>query len=202
MNNFVELHRLNINLAIELLRCALQRRGADLDPLRHSLAFTLGYRANSDGNPATLLFIRKIELVEGNPGAEETQVAREGADGHRDSAPPAGEPRLEVVFRGGGASVSAWTTLMPIDPVDKLVLALYSMDWIGHLRFVTTIGAIFEKPSGSDPSVWVMHKKGGKWRRRRATEEECSRVFTLSAMDTGSEPVVEMGSLSAFLRRP
>ena len=220
VDDFLRLHRANIERAIDLLRRAMRQRNLkDLDPERDALALTFGFRAHTccaSGNPATQLFLQAVDHLEIGVAAGghalvqgRAYEAYEATDGHHHEACAcvrAGaerEPMLTVFCHAGGIDNCLSVPLRPIS-MDKASEAdLISKDWITHLRVVTTAGMFYatDVDTGEKDVRSILQKEGKEWKWARMPKDQWERVRDKRWRYMGPEPDVCLDKLPGIGRR-
>lgn len=197
LNDFIELHRQSFLLAIAYLQRSLYPR--DINPDTDALHFTLECRPDSDGNPATRLFIDKIEVVRKTHGAAERDKQKESTchDSHRNGTKAIGT--LTLSFRLGEATSHLDLLLEHITVMEAAELDQCHPDWVLNLRFVTTVGLIFDKcDSGAVSAVGGMmnlDEKGRTWRWEEVSQRYWSGLWQARWRHMGPTPEVSMGHI-------
>ena len=195
VDDFLEVHWVSFGLAIHALRRRL-RNFRDLNPDKHMVLFMLGHRAKTDGNPATRLFIQKVQvgtLVVSVKDLElqaelDVQVAEEEEDSP-----------LHVHFLAGGVEVHRILYLgrdagRDVDPNDSLWA-----NWITHLRVATTAGVVYHQEGGMQPGK--MEKKGRVWQWTTMNYSDFGKIVRRYWRYMGPEPEIDMGPLQGLCRR-
>ena len=191
-NRFLEIHSKTIDIGISLLRCSLHHRRPpqDLDGRKHAFTFTFAYRAGTDGNPATQLFIKKVEIVERDP--EKNEDEQEDDMAHIEE-----RRKLRVIYRGGGVEARTGFILHPDSDGDTKPVA---GDWVTHLRYMTTIG-LSAVNEGGILQPGMMRKTGKEWKWTKVTNETLASYARYRWRHLGPEPIVDMGPLTDSRRR-
>lgn len=193
LDKFVTLHRGSFMRSILELRCLLHRQNShNIDPDTQGVIFTLGYRIKTDGNPATRLFVKRVEIA------------------HCEKLPSMVNPKLmaqinvdevigslKIMFRGGGSRNFATLPLGRIIPDDMTMFGPTCSDWLNELRVVTTAGIVAEPEERQEGTntAGVLQKNGKKWRWRKISGEDLAEIRGRRWRHMGPEPEVGLSLL-------
>ena len=191
LNDFITLHRLSFMMFVDEFR-RLLRHPCDLDPCSRVFVFTLGHRPNSDGNPATRLFLKKFEIL------KKTYPAIRSDDEPEESL---GD--LDLVYITGGVEVY---TSMPIHRDLEVFKGENHMpDWMTHLRMVTTKGIVFARDPADEWGVGerpgIMQKQGKVWKWAKTSPRYVAELAKRPWRYLGPEPEIDVGDMAKFLRK-
>ena len=190
LDDWLTLHRASIIVAIAALRHSLRgTQPSDIDPTKHALSFILGYRANNDGNPATRLVIKKIDILRIVSLKPEDQLFSGPANdefGDRIGV-------LHICFTAGGAECHVRMPLYGEPPRGLDEHMKNRPGWINHLRVATTMGIVFANDRGEEPGAMV--RQGKYWTWARLLPQDWASIEQSYWRHMGPEPEINMDML-------
>ena len=178
LDDFLTLHHTNIALAIGVLRHSMKNRPPwDINPYEHAFAITLQYNPDSDGNPATRLALKKVEVLD-----VRTQRGKDAvADG-------LGSGQLTILYYTGGIQARESLLWRNHSSEEDQAYEVFWADWLTHLRVCMTCG-VFQTIEDMD-EFWMV-KRGRIWEMERTPMRQWRAIQKNRRRYLGPQPEID-----------
>ena len=178
LDDFVTLHQTTIAYSIGALRHSLKKRlPRDISPYEHAFAISLQYNPDSDGNPATRLALKKIEVLD-----VKTQRGKNAA------ADSLGSGQLTILYYTGGIQTRESLMWRNHSAEEDLAYDAFWADWLTHMRVGMTTGII---QVVDDNDQWWMVKKGRVWELEKTPMRQWRAIQKSRRKYLGPEPEID-----------